>query len=297
MPPSRLTFENPWISAVDTARRPGRGWIVLVIGALTVAVAVVGGRALGSTLATIAAGRMAGPWSEIVQQGLFYLCVFTPLWLVAAVAGVLEGRSVWRAEPRFPAMALAGAAMGAAGFGLAVALAWMTHVVTEAPPSLSLAGGVLAGALLVLFQAGAEEIFFRGWIQPVLCARVGPWVGLIVTAALFAALHMVGGARGPLSIVNLLLGGLWFGLLALRTGGLWTALGAHWAWNWTESCGLGLDPNPGVGPTGALIDFDLVGPTLWSGGADGMNGSLATTIVLAVLIVGVMTWTPRQTQG
>jgi hypothetical protein len=74
------------------------------------------------------------------------------------------------------------------------------------------------------------------------------------------------------------------GLLALRTGGLWAAFAAHGVWNWTESCGVGLDPNPGVGAFGALIDLDLAGPALWSGGEDGLNGSLALTLVLGVIV-------------
>src|SRR5258708_6682229 len=76
-------------------------------------------------------------------------------------------------------------------------------------------GALVLGAVLVLVQSVAEEAFFRGWLQPVLCASWGAWAGLLLTAAAFALLHIIAGAHGVLAVVNLFLGGLLFGLLAL----------------------------------------------------------------------------------
>ena len=290
----RLTFQNPWVVAVDTAARPGRSWVVLSLGVSICALAILGGRALGGILAEAIGTRTAGPWAEILIQAGFYICVFLPLWLVAAIGGAVEGRVVWRKEPRALVAIATGLAIGGLGFILAVAMAAALGAMVSGPVHhTAVAGGILIGALIVAFQAGGEEIFFRGWVQPVLCARFGPWMGLVVTAALFTGLHLVVGARNPLSVLNLMLGGLLFGLLALRSGGLWAAFSAHWAWNWTESSLLGLDPNPGVAPTGSLVDLDLAGPALWSGGTDGMNGSLAATFVLLTLVVAMMAAAPK----
>jgi membrane protease YdiL (CAAX protease family) len=291
----RLTFENPWVAAVDRAARPGRSWVVLGLGVIVCAVAIVGGRAAGDLVSGMIVAHTPSPWAEVLSQTSFYVCVFLPLWLAALMGGAVEGRTVWRKEPRALLAIPAGLAIGGLGFGLALALAAaFGAVVGGTAPQAAVTGGVLIGALIVLFQAGGEEIFFRGWVQPVLCARFGPWIGLLVTAAMFTGLHLVVGARTPLAVLNLMLGGLLFGLLALRTGGLWAAFSAHFAWNWTESGVLGLDPNPGVAPTGALIDLDLAGPTIWSGGADGMNGSLAATAVLMTLVLGVMAAAQRR---
>jgi hypothetical protein len=295
VPLRRLTFDNPWIAEVDAARRPARSWLVLIEGALYCAAAILGGRALGGRLSELITAGHAGPWGAILGQAVFYACVFAPLWVAAFVGGALEGRGAWLSERRGWLALVAGLALGGLAFSAAVGLSLATGaIVPPAAPQTAVAGGIAAGAAIVAFQAGGEEVFFRGWIQPVLCARLGPWIGLVLTAAMFMGLHLVGGVRGPLAAVNMLLGGLLFGLLALRTGGLWTAFGAHWAWNWTESCGYGLDPNPGVGPTGAVFDLDLGGPALWSGGGDGMNGSPAATIVL-VLIVIMLAVGPRRT--
>jgi len=41
-------------------------------------------------------------------------------------------------------------------------------------------------------------------------------------------------------------------------------------------------------------DLDLAGPAIWSGGADGMNGSLAATGVLLTLVLAAMAAAPRR---
>jgi serine/threonine-protein phosphatase Stp1 len=227
---------------------------------------------------------------------LLYGLVFLPLWLAAGLGGLAEGRTVWRTERRATLAGAAGLLIALGGFALAVgvaATAGAVRVGAGEDGAARGAAGAILGLLVFGYQAGAEEVLFRGWMQPVLCTRFGPWAGLAAAAAVFGLLHLVGAPHAPLAIVNLMLAGLMFGLLALRSGGLWAAFCAHAGWNWIEACGLGLDPNPGVGPFGALVDLDLVGRSLWSGGGDGLNGSLALTLVLAAIVGGLVALRPR----
>ena len=76
-----------------------------------------------------------------------------------------------------------------------------------------------------------------------------------------------------------------FGLLALRTGGIAAATGTHVAWNALEQLLYGLDPNPGIGSFGSVIDKDLIGPALLGGSEDGLNGSLGMTAALMAIVV------------
>ena len=146
---------------------------------------------------------------------------------------------------------------------------------------------MLGGIALIALQVGAEEALFRGWLQPVLGARWGAWAGLAGSSVAFTLAHFIGARWGALATLNLLLSGAVFGLLAYRTGGLWAPFLAHFGWNAVEACGVGLEPNPGVGVFGAAIDLDAVGPALWTGGGDRLNGSLATTLVLLALALGL----------
>ncbi|KTT68023.1 hypothetical protein [Sphingomonas sanguinis] len=49
---------------------------------------------------------------------------------------------------------------------------------------------------------------------------------------------------------------------------------------------MGLDPNPGVGAFGAVLDLDLRGASLWGGSDQGLNGSWAMSLSLLALVVG-----------
>jgi membrane protease YdiL (CAAX protease family) len=134
----------------------------------------------------------------------------------------------------------------------------------------------------------SEEVYFRGWLQPVLAERWGAVAAVSLSALAFAALHILGGARSPITLVNLFFGGLLFGALAHYRQGLAGAVAAHFAWNWTEQMVLGLDPNPGLGSFGAFYNLELAGSPYWGGSEEGLNASLAMTITLAALLVPVL---------
>ena len=99
--------------------------------------------------------------------------------------------------------------------------------------------GALAGLWLVfaLLPALAEELMYRGVIQPAIVHRWGAAWGIGVTAALFSSLHM-----DPAGLVPRVLMGVWFGYLAWRTRSLWASTWAHALNNtWGVALIAGLD--------------------------------------------------------
>jgi membrane protease YdiL (CAAX protease family) len=286
----RVGHGNPWIADVEGARRGVPAWAATLaaMGFATGVLAVVGrllSPEIGDRVAN-ATGALGEPWSDILARAAPALIIFGALYAAAVAATAFEGRPLWRFRGRWPVALLAGLAVGAGAFGASVALVSIAGDVTAAPapPRAPTAGAMILGAAIVAFQASAEEVYFRGWLQPVLCARWGPWLGLGATALLFGVLHIIAGAHGALAVFNLCLGGLMFGLLALRSGGLIAPAAAHFGWNWTESGVLGLTP----GASGSLASLHLAGGDLWSGGADGMNGSPALTLALAIVVAGLI---------
>ena len=179
-----------------------------------------------------------------------------------------------------------GAAIGLVGLLIGTALAAIAGVLRHSTGGTS-PGLFLWGTMLILLQAGSEEIFFRGWLQPVLVKAWGFW-GLLATAIAFAALHLVGGANSAISVLNLFLGGLLFGLLAYRYGGIAAAVAAHFSYNWAEQLLLGLDPNPGSGSFGSIFNFELIGSAWWGGSNEGLNASIAMTFALAILLAPLL---------
>jgi uncharacterized protein len=218
--------------------------------------------------------------SAATAETLFNAAVFGCLLAAGALGGGLFAVNAFTLGTRPLAMAAAGALVGVSGVLLAAAVAAALGTLQVGTGTASAGGVLLWGAAVVLVQAGAEEVYFRGWLQPVAVRGWGVASGVAAASLAFTMLHAVGGARAPLSFVNLFLGGLLFGVIALLGRGVAGAVAAHGSWNGAEQLLLGLDPNPGVGGFGAAMNFDLVG-----GGDEGLNASLAMTLVLLALLV------------
>jgi membrane protease YdiL (CAAX protease family) len=224
-----------------------------------------------------------------LQETVFTLLLSGTLLAVAALGLWLGKAPLALIGPQPAAMLGIGSALGLGGLGLSTALAALALTLGHRAGSSSLAVW-LGGSLVIMFQASVEEVYFRGWLQPVLARSWGDAAGIAVTAAAFAALHLLGGERSLVTLLNLMLGGVLFGLLAQRSGGIVLPAAAHFAWNWAEAIGLGLTPNPGVGSFGAIVDLDLIGSANWGGSAEGLNASLAMTFVLAALLLPAAAW-------
>jgi membrane protease YdiL (CAAX protease family) len=280
--------ENPWLADARRARRRWPAWLAALAAAAFSATILMAFKTWGGQLMDSLAAdfrHMPGVWGDILAFGTVQCAIFGCFLVSAQVAVATEGRALWRRgrTGRLPALAI-GLVIGAAGYAVTVGAADLAGAITPGPFNTFTLDAVLFGAALVAVQAVAEEAFFRGWLQPILCVSWGPLAGVTVTSVLFAGLHVIAGAHGVLAVANLFLGGVLFGLLALRTGNLFAASAAHFAWNWTESGVFGLSEQP----TSSLLKFGFTGSPLWNGGADAMNGSLAMSLVLTSLVAGVL---------
>jgi hypothetical protein len=221
-------------------------------------------------------------------ETLFTAIIFGPLLVAALAGGAIAKLNPLALGRDRPAMLAAGLAVGLGGIVAATGFGWLAGNLRPGPGPMASGGLLLWGSLVVLFAAAVEEVYFRGWLQPVLARQFGTPVAILLSAVAFSALHVMGGARSPTTLANLFLGGLLFGLLAARGGGIAGAVAAHFGWNWLEGIGFGLDPNPGLGSYGALVDLELSGSALWGGSEEGLNASLAMTLTLAALLVPML---------
>lgn len=268
------------------SNRAGVAALLLAAGLSAAILVILGCQA---AFARLAEKTGFGTWPAAAQESLLIFVLFTGLALVAAAGVRFFGQTIrWGARPARAAPA--GLVAGIAGLALAFGLAGLAGTVVRpsavAPLQPML---LLAGIFLTLFQTSVEELYFRGWMQPGLIAGWGRWPGLVAAAAAFAALHLVSGAQ-PVSIVTIFLAGLWFGLLAERSGGIALSIGAHFGWNGAEEFLFGITPNPGSGSFGSMLDFDFAGPAWWGGSAEALNASLAAMCVLAALALATVGW-------
>jgi uncharacterized protein len=282
-----LDAHNAWVVSANSARRHIAGSLALIIAVATFAFTLWVAPGLFAFAAGLIGRSIAMTVGDVrLVRSLAY---FVPLNGIAFVLIFLwfEGRRWPRARA---AWFLFGLGAGAVGFLLALAAAYAIGVVRFISASAvtpQLLTGIAGAVGIIGLRSFGEEFFFRAWLQPLLARSWGVPLGLAVTSILFGLVHVASRGVPFVVFVNVTLAGLFFGLLALRTGGLAAPFAAHWAWNAIEQCLFGLVPNPGSDPMGTFIDLDLVGPTMLSGGSDGLNGSLGTTVALLVCVAAL----------
>ena len=90
-------------------------------------------------------------------------------------------------------------------------------------------GGLWVIALVLFFVTSpAEELFWRGFVQRWLMARLGPWRGLAAGAGVYGGVHVFSGNL-MLTLAALTAGAFW-GWLYLRTQSLSACILSHALW-------------------------------------------------------------------
>jgi len=138
----------------------------------------------------------------------------------------------------------------------------------------------LALAAVLAPAALAEEVAFRGFPLVALAAVFGRGTAIVVMSLIFGLAHGLNPEVTPLAIGNVALAGVFLSLAFYAPGGIWTAWGAHLAWNGTLAA---LDaPVSGLPFRIPLINFDPGTVTWFTGGGFGPEGGVAATVVLLV---------------
>ena len=228
--------------------------------------------------------------SIVTGNVLFYTVLFVPLILLSLFLGLIGRHRVLRAGEYPLRWILIGLLIGSGGLATCVSYTWLNGSLIRVAIEPQAQNYLLLSTAIVLLGVTAEELLFRGWLLSALQDMLGSSWAILLSALAFSGFHWwAGGAEADVvSLANLMVGGLWFGLLAVRSKGILAPMAAHFAWNASESIVFGLDPNPGVDDLGALTNFDLVGTPMWGGSAEGLNASIAMTLVLAALVIPLL---------
>lgn len=144
-----------------------------------------------------------------------------------------------------------------------------------------------------IIQGASEEIVTRGYIMNVLKNKYNVPVALLITSTLFGLLHLGNPGVNAIAIINIILVGLFFGLCTIKTNNLWLACGIHSAWNFAQGNIFGFEVSGIDTSVGSLIDLNLKGNTLITGGAFGPEAGLSSTIVL-ILSIGIILYLDKK---
>jgi uncharacterized protein len=232
----------PPVGPLPEEAPPWSGWDVLGIAVLTVIAIML--FLFGSTLvaqrfffARLPASEVAKfPLVTVIAQMLAYCVMFFFMIALAKRSGAL---SFWEAiRWNWPAswpLYLAGGAV------LALSLQGLAHVLPmprELPIDRFFQTSLEAWALSLFGVTLAplfEELFFRGFLYPVLVRRVGPSSAIILTAAAFGLIHAPQLAQAWAPVLVVFLVGLVLTITRAVTKSVASGLLIHMAYNGTIS--------------------------------------------------------------
>lgn len=137
--------------------------------------------------------------------------------------------------------------------------------------------------VLMLLVAFGEELVFRGYVLNNLMQSQSRRIALLTSALLFAAFHIGSPGANILSVVNVFLAGLVLGVNYSHTRNLWFGIAFHFAWNFFQGPILGYKVSGYA--FGSVLEQDLQGPSLLTGGKFGFEGSTLCTVLMLITAI------------
>lgn len=146
----------------------------------------------------------------------------------------------------------------------------------------------------VFIQSSAEELVYRGFVYQRFrkLYRDKPIIAIIVNSVFFSLGHLFNTNVTFLSLVNIMLIGLFLTLIVYYFDSLWCAFAIHAAWNYTQNILFGL-PNSGMVSSYSLFRLDAANAydSFFYHTGFGVEGTLFTDLLFlaacaAVILIG-----------
>lgn len=131
-----------------------------------------------------------------------------------------------------------------------------------------------------MIQGMAEEVLCRSYLMVSIARRYPIWVAVILNALFFAALHLGNSGISPLAFVNLTLFGVFASVYFIKRGSIWGIGAIHSIWNFVQGNFYGIKVSGMETTCSVLESVSVEGGDIINGGAFGLEGGLAVTIVL-----------------
>ncbi len=235
-----------------------------------------------------ASRRLSDP---ILYYSFSYLYLFASVFLASLAAEKLAGgnlATLGLALDKAAAKNFLAALAATTAASLIFALFYLFYAETASVnPSFSV-GGSLVALAIVFISAASEELIFRGPIFQALASRWGVVVAAIATSLFFSLAHYFNSGASFWGLFNAFLAGLIFSAALATTSSLWSPIFLHFLWNYFLA--LFLDANV----SGSRLFEPLFKisfsrkPKILFGGEYGLEGGIAASIALAVLIAAFL---------
>lgn len=185
---------------------------------------------------------------------------------------------------------LIGLAAGFLAFSAAVLICVLTGALKLGGIAETFKIGMFALFVLAfMIQGMAEEVLCRGYFMVSLGRRNPMWVAILLNALVFAALHLLNAGISVLAFINLVLYGVFASIYFIKIGNIWQIGAFHSMWNLVQGNVYGILVS-GIGVDCTVLKSTSVeGMEIVNGGAFGLEGGLAVTVVL-LLGIAFLLW-------
>jgi membrane protease YdiL (CAAX protease family) len=143
---------------------------------------------------------------------------------------------------------------------------------------------ILGSLILFIIVAVVEESMMRGYILNNLMESLkNKYISLLISAVIFALFHGINPNITILGFINLIFAGLALGITYVHTKNLWFPIFLHISWNFFQGPIFGFEVS-GLNIK-SIINHNVFGSDLITGGKFGFEGSILLTILLIGMIV------------
>jgi membrane protease YdiL (CAAX protease family) len=239
------------------------------------------------------------PTLVMVQDGITFLGLFGLAWLFSR--GERRPLSAYGISRYRFADILPGAFWGLVMLSCVILALHLGHFIVFDGQNLHGASIVTYGLkwLIAFTLVGfSEEYSFRGYLQFTLmrgvwgwAERLSPtntrtiafWIAATLLSLLFALAHTGNGGENFFGLAQVFLAGMIFAYALWRTGSLWWGIGFHATWDWAQSYLFGVADSGNIS-IGRLFITHPQGKAIFSGGADGPEGSVFASVALLLTL-------------
>ena len=135
-----------------------------------------------------------------------------------------------------------------------------------------------------MVQGMSEELLCRGYFMTSMARSRSVYPGLFISSGVFMLLHVLNPGVTVMSLFNVFLCGVFFGVYMIKRGNVWGAAAIHTMWNFAQANLLGLNVS-GMEVHSTLFKTEIIEAGGWiNSGAFGIEAGLDTTIVMLLAI-------------
>lgn len=267
-------------------RRLRAGWRILLFLALLVALISILGAPLAALFPDLEAATAMGKLS-LLLDGYLLVPLLLASWLMLRFVDRRPFASLGlnlkaSGGKEFFTGILIGLAMGAVFMSVGLA-AGLLRVRGGGPGGWEDLVILIGGFLLA---AAFEETLFHGYPFQTLIEGIGIYPSIFLVSVVFSLFHRANPNFNLIGSINIGLAGLLLALGYLKTRALLLPIGVHFAWNLFQV--LFSLPVSGIAFSGGPLRLEADGPELLTGGAFGPEGSIITTVIFFLTIVGLI---------